>query len=356
MTFITNFFTSLLAVPLGWLMRGCYWLADSLLNLPLSYVFALLFFTVVTKLLMFPLSAKQHISTARMQAFNPLILEIQQKYKNDREKQAKELEALYSEYNYSPTQGCMPMLVSLIIMFGLVEVIYKPLSYMLMLPKEFISSLTARTLELSAAAGGNLTANNRMIETFIIDTFKSNPSAFADLTANYAAEVDKINALQMSIGSINLCQKSELALSWALLIPIFSIVTQLLSVWVTMRTNASLDGEMARQQNSMLVSTVLMGAIFTFMYPLGFALYWGFQNLLGMFQSLLLKKVWDPVKIKEDVLEDIKRKKKEKKSRRTVSYMDKESGKVVEKEMSAAEADRLRLQRAREIDAERYGE
>ena len=78
------------------------------------------------------------------------------------------------------------------------------------------------------------------------------------------------------------------------------------------------------------------------MYPLGFSLYWGFQNLLTMVQSLLLKKMYDPEKMKQAILDEIKQKKKQKNAKRKVTYTD--------------EADRLRLQRAREIDAERYGE
>ena len=351
-----DFFNKVLAVPLGWLMRGCYWLAETVLHLPLSYVFALLLFSVATKLLMFPLNKKQHISTARMQAFNPLIQEIQQKYKNDRERQSRELEALYTEYNYSPTQGCMPMLFNLLIMFGLVEVIYKPLSYMLMLPKELITKLSERTMELAAAAGNAISANSRMIETHVISYVKNNAGAFSDIAASYGAEMEQIQNLQMSIGSVNLYDMSKLALSWAVLIPLFSVAMQLLSVLYSMRTTASTNAAMAAQQRTMMLSTVAMGAVFTFMYPLGFALYWGFQNLLGILQSWLFNKLWNPEKIKNDVQEEIKRKKKEKKARRAVTYLDKESGEVVSKEMSANEADRLRLQRAREIDAERYDE
>ena len=60
--------------------------------------------------------------------------------------------------------------------------------------------------------------------------------------------------------------------------------------------------------------------------------------------------------IYEQIQEQIKQKKKQKNAKRKVTYTDKETGKTVEKELSANEADRLRLQRAREIDQERYGE
>ena len=92
------------------------------------------------------------------------------------------------------------------------------------------------------------------------------------------------------------------------------------------------------------------------MYPLGFSLYWGFSNLLSLLQNIILNKLYDPEKLKADLLEKIKQKKKEKNARKKVPVVDKSTGEVKEKEVSASEADRIRLQRAREIDRERYGD
>ena len=351
-----NFISSILAIPLGYIMKFCYWLVSDVWNLPLAYVFALFLFTIITKILMFPLSMQQQKSTAMMAAFNPMIQDIQTRYKNDREKQNEELSKLTTEYGYNPTAGCLPMLINLLIMFGLVEVIYKPLTYMLTLPSEFISIVTDRTISLAAEAGTTLASNNRMIETYIIQYVKDNFAAFSDLVSEYGPELTKIQNLQMNIGSVNLYEKPELKLSWALLIPIFSIVTQLISTYVMMKSSGTQDGAAARQTRSMMITTSLMFAWFSFLYPLGFSLYWGFQNLLTMLQSLLLKKMYDPEEMKKKIQEEIKQKKKQKNAKRTVTYTDKSTGKTVEKELSANEADRLRLQKAREIDQERYGD
>ncbi|MBQ8995886.1 MAG: YidC/Oxa1 family membrane protein insertase [Oscillospiraceae bacterium] len=351
-----NLISSLLAVPLGYIMKFCYWLVTDILHMPLAYVFALFLFTLITKILMFPLSMQQQKSTAQMAAFNPLIQDIQTRYKNDRDKQNEELTKLTTEYGYNPTAGCLPMVINLLIMFGLVEVIYKPLSYMLTLPKDLVSVLSERAIALAAEGGTTLASNNRMIETYIIQFVKSNFAAFSDLTSTYGPELTKIQNLQMNIGSINLYEKPELKLSLALIIPIFSIVTQLISTVVMMKSSGTQDGAAARQTRSMMITSSLMFAWFSFLYPLGFSLYWGFQNLLSMLQSLLLKKMYDPEKMKAEIQEQIKQKKKQKNARRTVTYTDKNTGKTVEKELSANEADRLRLQRAREIDQERYGE
>ena len=348
--------SGIIAYPLGYLMKGCYWLVTEILHLPLSYVAALFLFTLLTKILMFPISVKQHKATATMSAFNPMIEDLRTRYKNDQNKLNEELGKLQMDYGYSPTAGCAPMAVNLLIMFGLVEVIYKPLTYMLTLPKALISSLSAKTIELMAAAGTTVNANDRMVETYIIGQVKSNFAAFSEFTAEYGSELAKIKDLDMSIGSINLYSKPELALSLALLIPLFSIVTQIISSVFMMKSSGSMSGNAAGQMRTTVISTSILFAVFSFMYPLGFSLYWGFSNLLSLLQSVILNKLYDPEKLKEELLEKIKQKKKEKNARKKVSVVDKATGEVTEKEVSASEADRIRLQRAREIDKERYGD
>ncbi len=348
--------SGIIAYPLGYIMKGCYWLVTEVLHLPLAYVMALFLFTLITKLLMFPISVKQHKATATMSAFNPMIEELRNKYKNDQNKLNEELSRLQMDYGYNPTAGCAPMVVNLLIMFGLVEVIYKPLTYMLTLPKALVSTLSERTIEILTAAGTAINAKDRMIETYIIGQVKNNFSAFSDLAASYSSELASIQDLDMSIGSIDLYNKPELALSLALLIPLFSIVTQLISSVYMLKSSGSMSGNAAGQMRTTVLSTSILFAVFSFMYPLGFSLYWGFSNLLSLAQNVILNKLYDPEKLKEDLLEQIKQKKKEKNARKKIPVVDKTTGEVQEKEVSASEADRIRLQRAREIDRERYGD
>ncbi len=73
-----------------------------------------------------PLQLNQQKSMARMSAFQPLVAEIQKKYRDKPEKQQEELMKL-QEQGYKPTAGCMPMLVNFLVMFGVIEVVYRPL-------------------------------------------------------------------------------------------------------------------------------------------------------------------------------------------------------------------------------------
>ena len=89
-----------------------------------NYGITIIVATVVMKLLLFPLAIHQQKSTAKMSVFQPLINEIQTKYKNNPEKQQEELMKLQQEHGYNPMSGCLPMLLTMLVLFGFLGVVY----------------------------------------------------------------------------------------------------------------------------------------------------------------------------------------------------------------------------------------
>ena len=75
---------------------------------------------------------------AKMSVFTPMINEIQQKYKTTR-KNAGGNGQVPAGVCYSPTAGCLPMLVNMLVLFGMVEVVYRPVQYILSIPKDAIA-------------------------------------------------------------------------------------------------------------------------------------------------------------------------------------------------------------------------
>ncbi len=82
---------------------------------------AVILFTVAVKVILLPLDLKSKNSTARMQALNPEIQRINEKYADDPEKKNKKITELYQKNNVSPLGGCLPLLITfpiIIIMFA----------------------------------------------------------------------------------------------------------------------------------------------------------------------------------------------------------------------------------------------
>ena len=78
-----------ICIPFAWLLRALYELTS-------SYGWALVLFTVVIKLIMLPFQMKSKKSMMRMSRFQPMIKEIQTRYKNNQVKMNEELQRLYA--------------------------------------------------------------------------------------------------------------------------------------------------------------------------------------------------------------------------------------------------------------------
>lgn len=88
-----------------------------------SAVIAIILFTVLVRLIMYPLNAQQMKSSKAMQELQPEIKKLQEKYKNDREKLSQEQMRLYREKGINPLGGCLPLLIQLPIWIGLYQAI-----------------------------------------------------------------------------------------------------------------------------------------------------------------------------------------------------------------------------------------
>ena len=72
-----------------------------------SYVLAILALTVIIRLVTLPLTLRQQISSYKMQAMQPRMKELQEKYKNDPQTLSAEMRKL----GFNPLGGCLPLLI-----------------------------------------------------------------------------------------------------------------------------------------------------------------------------------------------------------------------------------------------------
>lgn len=93
------------------LFNGLAWLLNFFYELVPNYAFAIGALTVVVYLATFPLTAKSMRSMAAMSKLAPEIRQLQQKHKDDRQKQSEEMMALYKAHNVSPLGGCIPLII-----------------------------------------------------------------------------------------------------------------------------------------------------------------------------------------------------------------------------------------------------
>ena len=112
-----------IAKPIGYLLALIYKLVG-------NYGISLIILTVIVKLVLYPLYAKQIKSTANMSEMSDKAKEIQTRYANDREKMNEEMQKLYAETGFNPMSGCLPMLIQFPIIMGLFALLRNPMKYM----------------------------------------------------------------------------------------------------------------------------------------------------------------------------------------------------------------------------------
>ena len=82
---------------------------------------AIILMTIIIKIVFWPLSQKSYKSMNGLKKIQPLMAELRDKYKDDKEKLNKEMMALYKRHKVNPAGGCLPILVQIPVFFGLYQ-------------------------------------------------------------------------------------------------------------------------------------------------------------------------------------------------------------------------------------------
>jgi YidC/Oxa1 family membrane protein insertase len=101
------------AVPVRWLL---VWMHE---NLHLAYGLVLVVFGILVRVTLWPLNQKAMRANMKLQEVQPLMKEIQDRYKSDPQRMQQEVFKLYKEYKVNPLGGCWPMLLPMPVLFAL---------------------------------------------------------------------------------------------------------------------------------------------------------------------------------------------------------------------------------------------
>lgn len=262
-------------------------------------------FTIVTKLLMTPLTVKQQKFSKMSNIMNPELTAIQEKYKGKKDEKSMRLmqmeqQAVYDKYGTSPTAGCLPMLIMFPLMFALYRIIYAIPAYVPGI-KELYSAIAEGLLKEDYFAYMSEMATTLAVQTknfteMSVNTFT--PDHLIDIMTKFGsdqwvalaeqfpsmADIINTNAAQInamhSIGGFNLLNTPQYyGFSWALLIPVLAIVTQLLQSVLSMAKTKQTgkkteENAMVQSMNSMMYIMPFMSGFMCWMFPICVGIYW----------------------------------------------------------------------------------
>ena len=265
--------------PLGYIMKWC---REQVGN----YGLAIILFTLVTKLVILPVSVWVHKNSIRMVSIQPQINRLKAKFYGDRERIAEEQTALYRQVGYNPFANSIPLLIQLLLLAAVVYIIKQPLTHVLRLDGSTIRAL-ADALGVSAKEG----------QLEIVRAAAE--GRFSALTAgdpSLAAAVTAIRGLDMSFCGLDL--GVEAADVWGLytLVPVLAGGFSFLLCWVQNRINILQADQSRLNKYGMTVLSVGISLVLGFFVSAGVALYWIASNVFAILQQYLLNAVIDPKK------------------------------------------------------------
>ena len=102
---------------------GILWLLKFLHKFIPNYGFVILVFSLIIKLIVYPLTHKSYESMKKMQSLQPKLTEIKEKYGNNKQQLNQKTMAMYKEYGVNPLGGCLPMLLQMPLLIALFNVL-----------------------------------------------------------------------------------------------------------------------------------------------------------------------------------------------------------------------------------------
>ena len=256
-----------------------------------SYGIALILFTVVVKIILFPLQLKAKKSMIKMNVLNAQLQEIQKRCGNDKERYNQEVQKFYAENNANPMGGCGWSMIPMLILWPLYAIIRRPLKYMMNLT-EAATTAVGKALGWAdfAPVGYNELTLGSMMSA-------SNLAAAKDAAAAAGVSAAGMFVINFDFFGIDLSLIPQLkfwegGLSWGavglFLLPVISAAISLASMFVTQKTNQmNKDQEAPKMNLSLLLLGPGMSLFIGFGMPAGMCIYWIANSLLIMVQEVI---------------------------------------------------------------------
>ena len=193
--------TGLIAAPLGALMRVCYHIVS-------NYGLTIILFTLLTKIILFPVQLLVQKNSIKMVRMEPKLHALKLKFVDDKDAYLDAQIALYRQEKYHPMAGTIPLLIQIPIIFGLIDVIYQPLTYVLHLSQPLIDAFCA---EAEAIVGAPLSSSPQLKVAELITAGGRAGDFLALGGADVSEAVRAIAAMDTRFCGVDLAQAPDIA-------------------------------------------------------------------------------------------------------------------------------------------------
>ncbi|MCL2015011.1 MAG: YidC/Oxa1 family membrane protein insertase [Defluviitaleaceae bacterium] len=286
-----NFFNNILGVPLGWIIFAAYQLTN-------SFAAAVLIFSVVARIILFPIMLLAHKNSLRLLTLQPQIERLKRQYSGDREGLSEAQYNLFKSERYSPLVGLIPLFMQLFFVVGILQVMYHPLQHVLRLDAEIIALLTQYAHDFHGIAPGfasQLSVLELMRQPQNLYALEQALASLANADISQIAAA--ISGIDMNFLGLNLGEIPSFAQPILLIIPLLSGVSALAFCMFQNVFSPGALSQTAKTNWSLTAFTVAFSVYFAWVTPASVGVYWIMGNLLSIVVILILERFLSPRKL-----------------------------------------------------------
>lgn len=276
---------TVIGTPIGYIMSLCY-------NFIGNYGWTIIAFTLIIKLITLPIGIMVQKNSIKMVKMQPMIGELKRKYPDKRDKDLfmDEQIELFKREKYNAGLGCLPMLIQLPIIIGIIYVVYDPLKHLLGFSPETLQALQKVAKDILGI--DDLGASGALA---IVDLVKDNQytAFFADVVPNHI--IQSILQFDTSFLGIDLSLVPTLT-TVLVIIPILSTISAFVLCLIQNKENVLQQDQSIWSKWGMTVFLVLFSLYFTFVAPAAIGIYWICSNVFAIVQLYLLNWIYNPKK------------------------------------------------------------
>lgn len=280
-----------LGTPLGYLMKLCY-------DLIKDYGLAIIVFTLLTKVILYPVSLMVQKNSIKMIKMKPRLDAYKYQYVDDKDALFDAQNALYKKEKYNPFVGVVPLLIQIPIIFGLIDVVYRPLKHLLHFSPDVTNAFIAKAGQILGTS--QLGSSPELVVMKCVSDPK-NHQAFLSLQngalkgSNVAGMLSRMQSINMNFLGFDLAATPSFThLDLLFLIPVLAGVSALIMCIIQNKINVLQVEQSPLAQWGMTIFMIAFSTYFAFLVPCGVGLYWIFGNLFSIPVMYIVNIIYNP--------------------------------------------------------------
>ena len=274
-----------ICVPLGYLMKGCFLLIK-------NYGIAIILFTLITKIILMPISVWIQKNSILMVKIQPQINFIKAKLSGNFDAIAEEQTKLYKKEKYHPFASLIPLIIQIVLLLGVVYVINRPLGYLFGTSDGVIESLA----KFIGADTGDSSFQIQIIQAIKNGSITAS-SAIEGVDANVLASlVERVMQFKTNFCGLDLLLVTSQIGGGYIAVPFIAALSSWIMCFTQNLSNVIQHEQGKINKYGIMILSVGLSLVLGIFVPVATALYWTASNLLSIAVMYLLNALINPKK------------------------------------------------------------